>query len=99
METEPRVVKLIDHKTKGILQVILFSRLGLIVLLMLLQLLLFLSFFAWFRQYLTHYEVLRGIFTFAMVLYLFNSSMDSSAKLTWMMIIAVAPFFGTTFLF
>ena len=99
METEPRVVRLIDHKTKGILQVILFSRLGLIVLLILLQLLLFLSFFAWFRQYLTHYEVLRGIFTFAMVLYLFNSSMDSSAKLTWMMIIAVAPFFGTTFLF
>ena len=77
METEPRVVKLIDHKKKGILQVILFSRLGLIVLLILLQLLLFLSFFAWFRQYLTHYEVLRGIFTFAMVLYLFNSSMDS----------------------
>ena len=99
METEPRVVKLIDHKNKGILRIILFSRLGLIVLLILLQLLLFLSFFAWFRQYLTHYEVLRGIFTFAMVLYLFNSSMDSSAKLTWMMIIAVAPFFGTTFLF
>ena len=98
METEPRVVKLLEHKKKGILQVLLFSRLGLIVVLILLQLLLFLSFFAWFRQYLTHYEVLRGIFTFAMVIYLFNSSMDSSAKLTWMMIIAVAPFFGTMFL-
>ena len=58
METEPRVVKLLDHKKKGLLQRLLFSRLGLIVVMILLQILLFLSFFTWFHQYLTHYEVL-----------------------------------------
>ena len=98
MENEPRIVKLLRRKNKGLLQRLFFSRLGVIALLIVLQLLLFLLFAAWFRQYLTHYEVVRGIFTMAMVIYLFNSSMDSSAKLTWLMIIAVAPFFGTNFL-
>lgn len=96
---EERVVKLLNKKKKGMLQKLFFSRLGVIVILIVLQLLLFLLFAAWFRQYLTHYEVVRGIFTLAMVIYLFNSGMDSSAKLTWLMIIAVAPFFGTSFLF
>ena len=96
---EERVVKLLDKRKKGILQKLFFSRLGVIVILIVLQLFLFLLFAAWFRQYLTHYEVIRGIFTLAMVIYLFNSGMDSSAKLTWLMIIAVAPFFGTSFLF
>ncbi|MBR3749890.1 MAG: PLDc N-terminal domain-containing protein, partial [Firmicutes bacterium] len=99
MDNQENVIKLLNKKKKGLLQKLFFSRLGVIVLLIALQLLLFLSFAGWFRQYLTHYEVLRGFFTLAMVLYLFNSRMDSSAKLTWLMIISVAPFFGTSFLF
>ena len=99
MDNQENVIKLLNKKKKGLLQKLFFSRLGVIVLLIALQLFLFLSFAGWFRQYLTHYEVLRGFFTLAMVLYLFNSRMDSSAKLTWLMIISVAPFFGTSFLF
>ena len=99
MEDRGNVVKLLNKKKRGLLQKVLFSRLGLIVLLIVLQIFLFLSFFTWFRQYLRHYEILRAIFSIAMVLYLFNSSMDSSAKLTWMMIISIVPFIGTAFLF
>ena len=97
MEQE-NVVKLLNKKKKSLLQKVFFSRLTLIVLLIVLQLLLSAGIFVWFRQYLTHYELLRGIFTFAMVLYLFNSPMDSSAKLTWLMVIAIVPYVGAFFL-
>ena len=93
------VVRLLNKKKKGLLQKIFFSRLTVIAILILLQLALWLGLFLWFRQYLTHYEFLRAVFTVAMVLYLFNSSMDSSSKLTWMIVIAVVPFIGAFFLF
>ena len=38
------------------------------------------------------------LFSLVMVIYLFNSSMDSSAKLTWMLIIAILPLAGAVFL-
>ena len=97
MEQE-NVVKLLSKKKRGLLQKVFFSRLTIIVVLILLQIVLSLGIFFWFRQYLTHYELLQGIFTFAMVLYLFNSPMDSSAKLTWLMVLAVVPYIGAFFL-
>ncbi len=38
------------------------------------------------------------IFSFVMIIYLFNMKMDSSAKLTWMLIMAVLPFVGAALL-
>ena len=47
--------------------------------------------FVWLKQYLHYITLLQGLFTAAMVIYLFNSSMDSSARLTWMFLIALFP--------
>ena len=95
---QDNVVKLLNKKKRGLLQKLFFSRLTIIVVLILLQIVLSLVIFLWVRQYLTHYELIRGVFTIAMVLYLFNSNMDSSAKLTWLMVLAVVPYIGAFFL-
>ena len=78
---------------KGLFRLV-FSRLLIIALLMLLQLLWYLSLLAWFQEYLPHYTMIEGLFVFCMAVYLFNSGMDSSAKLTWLALIAVAPLLG-----
>ena len=97
MEHEENIVRLAKPKKKGLLALV-FSRLFLIALLMAMQLLLNISLFAWLRQYLPHYAAVQIVFTFLMTLYLFNSRMDSSAKLTWLAVIAVAPLFGAALL-
>ena len=90
---EPRedaVFRLAKPKRKGLLS-LLFSRLLIIVLLMALQLVVLDALFVWLKQYLHWISLLQGLFTAAMVIYLFNSNMDSSARLTWMFLIALFP--------
>ena len=96
MESE-NVVRLAKPKKKGLLH-LLFSRFFLIVLLIAAQILMYLALLKWVRDYLPHYAVFEIIFTFAMILYLFNNRMDYSAKLTWLALIAVAPLLGTVLL-
>ena len=93
MEQNSDVMRLAKPKRKGIMGLV-FSRLMIIVILILLQVLLFLSVFSWFRQFLPHYAVMQSAFTFVMALYLFNNTMDSSAKLTWLALIAIVPILG-----
>ena len=93
MEQNANVMRLAKPKRKGILGLI-FSRLTIIVVLLLLQVLLYITLFAWFRQYLPHYAAVQIVFTLVMVLYLFNNQMDSTAKLTWLALIAVLPVVG-----
>ena len=90
---ETNIVRLAKPKRKGILGLI-FSRFLLIAILLAVQVLLYISIFVWLRQYTSHYLVLTSLFTLVMVIYLFASSIDNSAKLTWMLIIAVFPFIG-----
>ena len=90
---EPRedaIFRLAKPKRKGLLS-LLFSRLLIIVLLMALQLVVLDALFVWLKQYLHWISLLQGLFTAAMVIYLFNSNMDSSARLTWMFLIALFP--------
>ena len=91
---EEKQIRLAKPKLKGIWGLI-FSRLLIVALLIVLQILMYLSFFVWLRQYLPHYAVADTIFTLIMVFYLFNNRMDSTAKLTWLALIAVAPLLGT----
>ena len=51
-----------------------------------------------FREKLPVLLNLQWIFTFVMIIYLFNSSMDSSAKLTWMLSYRHLPFPGAAML-
>ena len=93
MEQNANIMRLAKPKMKGIWGLV-FSRLLIVVVLIVLQVLLYLSFMIWLRQYIPHYAVIQIMFTVIMVLYLFNNRMDSTAKLTWLALIAVVPLLG-----
>ena len=98
MENEENVVRLAKPVKKGLLRLV-FSRFGLIALLILIQIAIMVAAYGFFREQLPVLTVLQTIFTIGMIIYLFNCSMDSSAKLTWMFIIAVMPIVGAVFLY
>ena len=50
------------------------------------------------REYLHYFLGGFILFTFVMLIYLFNSRMDSTAKLTWMLIISVLQVAGALML-
>ena len=95
--SEEQVVRLAKPVRKGLLRLI-FSRFLLILLLLVFQIVLLAAFFGWLKDFVPHFAVAMGVFTFAMVVYLFNIPMDSSGKLTWMMVISVLPLPGALFL-
>lgn len=91
-------VKYLLHKgRRGVLRGI-FSRTTVIVLLIILQLgFLFLT-YAWMEQYRVWITILEGIFAIAIVLYLVNSEMDAISRMTWLILIMIAPLLGSLFL-
>ena len=97
METEDKVVRLAKPVKKGLLRLI-FSRFFLIALLLVLQILILFAAYGYFTDKLPILINLQRVFSLAMIIYLFNCKMDSSAKLTWMLIIAVLPLLGAAFL-
>lgn len=72
----------------------LFSRLGLFIILLVLQVFALFGVFRWFENILPH--ILGGValYTVVMVLYLLNSRMDPTAKITWLIIVMILPVFG-----
>ena len=92
-----RVMRLVEPKRKGIIDLI-FSRLLVIVLLIVLQILLLIGNYRWFSEYIPYFAVLQSLFTLVMFFYLYNCGMDASAKLTWMLVLAVLPVPGALFL-
>ena len=82
---------------KGLLRLV-FSRFLIIAALLVLEVLLMVGVIRWLKPYIPYLTVLQTVFVLAMVLYLFNNSMSTSAKLTWMLIIAVLPVPGTLLL-
>ncbi len=91
---EPRKVRtLLDKGRRGIVRM-LFSRLGVIVLLLLLQGLLLFSFFRWFASFIPYFFGSTMVFNLVMAIVVINSKADSSAKVTWLIIMMVVPVFG-----
>ena len=90
------VFRLAKPKRKGILPLI-FSRFLIILVLLLLQVALMVGFYLWLNSYFRWFHIVLALFSLMMVLYLFNSSMDSSAKLSWMFLIALLPVPGAIF--
>lgn len=86
-------ISLLKKGKKGILSAI-FSRMTFILLLLIVQIGFFLSIFQWFEKFLPHIWGGTVLFMIAMVLYLLNSSMDPTAKITWLVIILLMPIFG-----
>ena len=91
-------LRLLKKGQKGIVHAI-FSRFGLVLVLLLLQVGLLFSIFRWFGNMLPHYFGGSVAVTAAMVIYLLNSKMDNSAKITWMVVVAILPVVGMPLFF
>ncbi|MCM1387468.1 MAG: cardiolipin synthase [Bacillus sp. (in: Bacteria)] len=84
---------LLKKGQKGIIHAI-FSRFGLILLMLVIQILILFSIFRWFEQFLPHFFGGTILFSFVMVIYLLNSKINSTAKVTWLIVIMLLPVFG-----
>ncbi len=91
------ILRLIPKRKKGILRLI-FSRIFLIALLVLLQISILASVYQFFLDFMPQIRLLLELFTIIMIFYLFNCKMDSSAKLSWLIIIMIFPVPGAILL-
>lgn len=87
---ENELINLAPKKKKGLLRIV-FSRVGIVVLLMWVQLNIILSVYSWFAEYFKLFALVQVVFSLGMIFYLFNCDMDSSAKLTWLNLIMLFP--------
>ena len=97
MENEENVVRLAKPVKKGLLHLV-FSRFLIIGLLLVLQVLIVIAAYGFLADKLPYFVALTRVFATIMIIYLFNSDMDSTAKLTWMLVISIIPITGTAFL-
>ena len=95
--TKETVFRLAKPKKKGLLSLV-FSRFLIIALLLIWQVSLLVGFYGWLNDYFTYFSACVGLFSLVMVIYLFNNRMDSTAKLTWMLILSVIPLPGAILL-
>ncbi len=84
------IFRLTQPRSTGFLS-ILFSRFFIFAILIVLQIALWVGIVIWIRNKQPVYIVVEWIFTAAMLIYLFMSEMDASAKLTWMALFALVP--------
>ena len=95
--SEEKAFRLAKPVKKGLLHLV-FSRFLIILILLALQLGLVLAAYRWLEPYIQSLALLQTLFVLMMVIYLFNNTMSTSAKLTWMLIIAVLPQAGAALL-
>ena len=86
-------LNLLKKGQKGIVHAI-FSRFGLMLLLLVIQFLMLFSIFQWFEEFLPHIMGGTALFTIVMVIYLLNSRINPTAKITWLIAIMMVPVFG-----
>ncbi len=86
-------LRLLKKGRKGALRIV-FSRTGLISALLIFNFLLLFAVFFWLEDFLPHVYGGTALFTLAMVLVLFNTPMEPTAKLTWLALIMLMPVFG-----
>ncbi len=92
--TENTGIQLLKKRgRKGIFH-ILFSRMGMIILLLLVQIALLVGLMLRFQRFIPHYVGAAMVLNVVMVLFLFNSRADNAVKLTWLVVITVLPVFG-----
>ncbi len=96
MENETTGLRLLKKGQKGILKMI-FSRMGIVLVLLAFNIFLLLAAFGWFKDFLPHFYGGTALFTVCMVLYVINSHMDPTAKITWLIVIMLLPVFGSLF--
>ena len=85
-EYKNKGITLLKKGQKGIIHAI-FSRFGLMLLMLLAQVLFLFGLFGWFQRFLPHYFGAAMLFTVIMVVYLLNSDINPTAKITWLILI------------
>lgn len=90
-------MRLLERGKQGMAHIV-FSRMGMILLLMVLQVFVIAGIFLWFGQYLPHIFGVEIAFIILMTLYLLNSEIDPTAKITWLVLIMITPVVGTLLL-
>lgn len=85
-------------KSKQGLISIVFSRLGLILLLFFVNFGLMFLAYRWFAESIPQVNGVLTLFELLMIIYLFNCDYDSDVKLTWLIVIMIFPLFGSLFL-
>ena len=91
------VYRLAPPRKKGLLSLV-FSRFSIIAILILLQVFIYIYIYGWLVHLIPFFTAFMVIFTVIMIFYLFNNSMDYSAKLTWILVLAVFHVPGAIFL-
>lgn len=91
------IVRLAKPRKKGLFSLI-FSRFFLIAVLIIIQIDVLIIPLILLEEYLHYVYGGLAVFTLIMMFYLFNSKMDSTAKVTWMFIIAVLQVGGALLL-
>ncbi len=94
MEDQNSGLRLLKKGQKGILKMI-FGRMSIVLLLLVLNVGILFAVFSWFEEFLPHIYGGTAVFTVGMVLYLINSRMDPTAKITWLIVIMLLPVFGS----
>ena len=92
-EYKDKGITLLRRGQKGVIHAI-FSRFGLILAMLAVQVLILLGIFQWFEEFLPHIMGGTVLFSFVMVIYLLNSRIDPTAKITWLIVIMLLPVFG-----
>ncbi len=86
-------MRLLKKGQKGFFYAV-FSRVGIMMVLLILQVFFLFSIFHWFAGFVPHILGSTVVFTVFMVLYLINSGIDPTAKITWLILIMLMPVFG-----
>ena len=95
--SEETGLSLIEKSKEGFLKVI-FSRLGIIILLLIVQIIVLGILFREFSEYIHLYSSIMLIISIGTVLYLLNSKLDPTVKITWLIVIMIMPIFGALLL-
>ncbi|MBQ8603636.1 MAG: cardiolipin synthase [Oscillospiraceae bacterium] len=91
-----KVLSLIDKGKKGLMG-LLFSRLGLIVLLLLIKICFWISLLVYFKDYSPYYFIVNAVLSVGISFFIINSNIDPTSKITWLMLISAMPLFGSAF--
>lgn len=86
-------IRLLKKGQKGVVHAI-FSRFGVLLLLLLIQFFIIFGFFFRFQEFLPQYTWLNALLSIVLMLYLINSDINPTSKITWLIIIMFAPIVG-----
>lgn len=87
---------LLEKGKRGIVK-ILFGRTGIVLILLLIQIVLWFSIFLFLTDFIQLAFGTLFIISLLMIIYVINKNHDATVKITWVILIALLPAFGSLF--